>query len=107
MASQFEKTQIFNASGQELITACEKALLRCNFKVKGFHAETGTLHGGVSWNFFSYGEKISITFGQGGEVKAHSECILPTQFIDWGKNKRNILRFFEALEEIIPRFELF
>lgn len=47
-------------------------------------------HHGVS--FSSWGEKITITLSYLNPVttqlQIHSECGLPTQFIDWGKNKK-------------------
>lgn len=43
-------------------------------------------------SFKSYGEKITITvnrFANGTEIDILSECGLPTQMFDMGKNKEN------------------
>ena len=47
-----------------------------------------------SLNLWSWGEKISIEVSFDGVVKARSECALPTQCFDWGKNSRNVKIFF-------------
>lgn len=56
-------------------------------------------HHGVS--FSSYGEKITISLtviDQGStKVDILSECGMPTQIFDWGKNKSNISAIFNYL----------
>ena len=57
------------------------------------------LHHGTS--FTSWGEKITITLtpvqGNQTQVHIHSECGLPTQVIDWGKNKQMVNSIYEYL----------
>ena len=53
----------------------------------------------------SYGEKITITLRviQGGtNVHVHSECGMPTQLFDMGKNKANVEKIFAYLETGMP-----
>ena len=63
-------------------------------------------HHGVS--FSSWGEKITITLtyinDYSTNVDIHSECGMPTQVIDWGKNKRIVCNIFENIEANIGRF---
>lgn len=50
----------------------------------------------------SYGEKITITllpYGSGTRVHVHSTCGLPTQVIDYGKNRQNVNNIFKYLED--------
>ena len=58
------------------------------------------IHHGAS--FTSWGEKITITLTVLGpettQVHIHSECGLPTQIIDWGKNKQIVCNVYEYLE---------
>ena len=53
--------------------------------------------------FTSWGEKITITLGRVGEASTSlsifSECALPTQVIDWGKNRKNVHNIFEYIEK--------
>ena len=53
----------------------------------------------------SYGEKITITLrplGQGTDVHVLSECGMPTQLVDGGKNKSNCAVIFRYLEANMP-----
>lgn len=53
------------------------------------------LHG---MSFKSYGEKITITLNRtanGTEVDILSECGMPTQFFDSGKNRQNVNNIFD------------
>ena len=57
------------------------------------------LHHGAT--FTSWGEKITITLTPCGanatQVTIHSECGMPTQVIDWGKNKQIVCNVYEYL----------
>lgn len=57
-------------------------------------------HHGVSMS--SWGEKITITLtrlpNNATNVHIHSECGLPTQVIDWGKNKKIVQGIFNYLD---------
>ncbi len=47
-------------------------------------------------NLYSWGEKIKIRFSE-GIVVISSQCKLKTQILDWGKNKRNVIKFKKLL----------
>jgi hypothetical protein len=49
-------------------------------------------------NFWSWGETMSFLIYQDGTVSAQSKCSFPVQLFDWGKNKRNLGRFFQLLD---------
>ena len=57
------------------------------------------IHHGMS--FVSYGEKITVTLTYLGEDKTQidvvSECGMPTQIIDYGKNKKNVAAIFNYI----------
>ncbi len=52
--------------------------------------------------FTSWGEKITITLtplsATTTKVEVLSECGMPTQIIDWGKNKQNVCNIVEYIE---------
>ena len=58
-------------------------------------------HHGVT--FTSWGEKITVTItalqGNTTKVDILSECGMPTQVIDFGKNQRNVNTLFECLNK--------
>jgi hypothetical protein len=56
-------------------------------------------------NLMSWGETVEawISHGpQGAVVRLRSKCALPTQVIDWGKNRKNVERIVEALRLLVP-----
>ena len=63
-------------------------------------------HHGVS--FTSWGEKITITLmpldPYNVRIDIHSECGMPTQIIDYGRNKRNVCNIFEYIVPNLARF---
>jgi hypothetical protein len=52
----------------------------------------------VSW--WSWGETFKVRV-LSQKVLVRSECALPTQRFDWGKNKENVTRFFDHLDDIL------
>jgi uncharacterized ubiquitin-like protein YukD len=50
-------------------------------------------------NLLSWGERVVLDFSQQGSVLVRSECSLPTQCFDWGKNKANVQKFLTQLEQ--------
>ena len=58
------------------------------------------LTSGIS--FTSWGERVQVTLTNGGPqttVDVFSECSLPTQVVDWGKNKENVNKIIYYLEQ--------
>lgn len=61
------------------------------------------IHHGAT--FTSWGEKITVTLtpqGEGTVVDIISECGMPTQIVDWGKNASNVNAIFRYLENGLP-----
>lgn len=106
MAHQAEMKKDYNVAITYFIQkmrAIESSGLRFNLKSEN-PAEGGSvwfrLHSGMSAK--SYGEKITITLrptAYGTNVHIHSECGLPTQLMDLGKNKSNCEEIFRYLEQ--------
>ena len=106
MAHQAEMQKDYNVAITYFIQkmrAIESSDLRFIFKSEN-PAEGGSvwfrLHSGMSAK--SYGEKITITLrptAVGTNVHIHSECGLPTQLMDLGKNKSNCEEIFRYLEQ--------
>lgn len=65
----------------------------------------GFMQGKVSMGMRSWGENVlaTIRYGPRGAVLTlRSECALPTQVIDWGKNRQNVELIVEALRPLAP-----
>ena len=57
----------------------------------------------------SYGEKITVTLtdlgGTATNVRIHSECGMPTQLMDLGKNMENVTYLFGFLTQGLPQVQ--
>lgn len=51
----------------------------------------------TSVNIRSWGEKVLISFLPDNSISVTSKCALPTQCLDWGKNKANVGRFMAEI----------
>lgn len=52
----------------------------------------------VSWG--SWGESIVVLRVAADRLQVRSECAMPTQVFDWGRNENNVKRFFATLVAI-------
>ncbi len=105
MAHSAEETRSYAVSPayfQEKVRGIANAGLNLIFRSEN-PTDTGVwyrIHHGMS--ALSYGELITITLtytATGTDVKIHSECAMPTQLMDGGKNKNNIRLIYEYLEK--------
>lgn len=49
-------------------------------------------------SMLTFAERINIYVGA-TEILVKSECLFPAQFLDFGKNERNVALFFEKFNE--------
>ncbi len=47
----------------------------------------------TGFNFRSWGERILINFLPDNSISITSQCSLPSQCFDWGKNRDNVSKF--------------
>ena len=50
-------------------------------------------------NVRSWGERVQINFSPDNSISVTSKCALPTQCLDWGKNKANVMKFMAEIRE--------
>ena len=48
-------------------------------------------------NLWSWGERVVVDFFTQDSITVTSSCVRFTQFFDWGKNKSNVRKLFEAI----------
>ena len=60
--------------------------------------------GSTGMSLASWGETIIIQWTSNSTVRVRSECAMPTQCFDWGRNKRNIDRLRLALSPVPVAF---
>ena len=68
--------------------AVRKSLENLSWKIR--EETSNKILASTSMGMRSWGEKIHINFLTDGSISITSKCALPTQFLDWGKNKKNI-----------------
>lgn len=58
----------------------------------------------VRLSFWSFGERVTVALGSVDGcslVDITSSCVLRTQILDWGKNERNVRRFFDEIDKVL------
>jgi hypothetical protein len=93
----------YSANGQypgtraDFVRVAQDAATQCGFKVKEASPEQGWVKARAGFGLRSWGENIDIRVNDGGGVEVISQCLMPTQFIDYGKNKSNVNRILARL----------
>lgn len=98
MAASYQQAYTMNASVQrigDLINSSDFAVW-CKLVLRSVNPTANGVwfqfHNGA--NFRSWGENVTITLSVAGPdstfVTIHSECSVPTQVVDWGKNKEHV-----------------
>jgi hypothetical protein len=94
-----ESTRKFDLKSAVLAAAVENALsdLGWQFKRGAYSTQFDARTGFSVWSYA--GERITIQIGEGGDIWVRSECTSPIQCLDWGKNRKNVDRFFNVLSQ--------
>ncbi len=81
---------------------CHKAAIQLGFKIFKEDLIDGVITFTIKDSIWSFGENFKILISKVENstiVKVFSEGSVGLQIYDWGKNKKNIERFFEAINE--------
>ncbi len=73
--------------------------------VRAVRGGGGVLAGETAMGWRSWGERVTATTGygpRGALVVLVSECLLPMQIVDWGKNRANVVAVLERLRALAP-----
>ena len=97
MAAKFQQTQRFQLNKETLFNNCKMALISAGCTLKFDSLPSGIITGKFGANLFSWGEEVTVTITDNGDVTIKSACVLPTQIIDWGRNKKNVIKIFSLL----------
>ena len=111
MAANYQTMNTYNAPYQQIRDMLMDPTF-CTFNKFSFKVESPTYEGYILYfkngvNFSSWGEEIQINITQlpgdpsKSNVVIRSECALPTQIVDWGKNKENVNKVINYLQQRI------
>ncbi len=101
MANSYTEKLQLQVSLETAKIKTEEALLKSGFKRSRWIENDQAFYSESAITIWSWGEDIEVRFQEneaGTLVWFTSSCKLATQFIDWGKNKKNAKKFFVALQ---------
>ena len=87
---------------REVIDAVVEDLVRRNskYRVEKDTSNSVALRVGVGW--LSWGEDVTLTV-ENASIHIISKCVVPTQIIDWGKNRKNVELVATTVHRAITR----
>ena len=92
-----QQTEMFNLNGGSLYSLVKSGFAELGWKVT--IDNPSYLEASASLNLASWGEKISVSI-EGMTATIVSKCLLPTQCVDWGKNKKNVMMLLKTLRKL-------
>jgi hypothetical protein len=104
MAANAEKMVYIDLPFEQVYLVLGTALTNMGAKIKSADQTSGVLTASRGASLSSWGETITISpyrTPRGCSLKIKSECSLPTQIFDWGKNSENINRFAIELSSLL------
>lgn len=91
---------VCKTSYNKTFEAVKKALEDCKFSIRKADKKTGEIKASAGISFWSWGETLNISVSKvnKNKTKVSISSGVKAQLIDWGKNKKNIDKFFDALD---------
>jgi len=97
MAAKHFETRNFPVDKEKLMYNAKLAMFANGFELKYEDQKSGFIMAKSGFSLFSWGENLHITVEDNGNVTIKSECAMPTQLIDWGRNKKIVHKIFATL----------
>jgi hypothetical protein len=97
VGARYQATARYSGSRADIVSAAQGVAEQSGFKVQQADPDAGSIRARVGFSFRSWGENISVHVDDTGTVQVTSECSMPTQLVDYGKNKSNVTRFLAGL----------
>lgn len=82
---------------EKLIDALSDFLVKNDYKI--IKQSSDSLEVSVSANFLSWGELVTVSFITDEVINIKSQCKLPTQVFDWGKNRKNVNKIADFIDQ--------
>lgn len=112
MAARASFARVFQVNIQQLMALLRDPAFQINSHMEfvsempfGYEIHYRFRHGVT---FTSWGENILIKLIPSGpdlvNVEVFSECVMPTQFIDWGVNNQNVNNILAYISYNLPRY---
>lgn len=104
ITSKFQEQKNIIGNPNDNVKHIENALKNAGFNKVGLNAEENLFYAQTNFSMSSFSEYIEVSFNHDDnstDLVFKSICSLPTQLIDWGKNKRNYKKFERELEKLM------
>lgn len=79
----------------KLLKEIREALRQLSWKI--IYEQPGSIQVSTGISLRSYGENVTITILKDNSILIKSQCTVPIQAYDWGKNRDNVMRFLGVL----------
>ena len=93
MTARYENSQRFGAQMPNVLAAIDGALHDIGAKAIDWSADRHRVTAKIPVNFWSWGERLTASVDESGEVLVTSVCSFSLQIFDWGKNAENCWKF--------------
>lgn len=98
MANKHIRVIQLQEPAQHFFQRAAEAMRRMGWNV--FRVEPQFLEGSVSMSFWSWGEDIQMRQVAEDQVELVSKCKLVTQVIDFGRNRKNIDKILNMMDQV-------
>ena len=97
----------YNKPQNIVYITCHKVAIDLGFNIFKEDIDGGEIKFKVPMSIWSFGEKFKILITQINQskttVEVASDAVVGLQIIDWGKNNKNIMKFFETLNNMLEK----
>jgi hypothetical protein len=104
METRFRDSKIVDANRSSAIAGLNYALRRLPVVRVVWSDGDTRVTCNVGMSGWSWGERLTMRFGDDGELSVESVCRFPLQLFDWGKNERNVELIYEWIGEYLELF---
>jgi len=84
MGARYQGTGQYSGTRADIVRAAQEVAGQSGFKVQEVNADEGSVSARAGFSLRSWGEKISVHVDEAGTVQVTSECLMPTQIVDYG-----------------------
>jgi hypothetical protein len=86
---------------EDIIRVAERVLDDLGWHIN--YVEDDRIQVRTATGIWIFGDQMTVDVSSRGTVHVHSQCIWPTQIIDFGRNDKHVERFLDRLERRLDK----
>jgi len=98
MANKHERVVDLQEAPNDFLSRAYRSIQRLGWNIRSTNPQG--IEASVPTSIWSWGERISVTVQPDGRGLVRSASALPTQFIDWGRNRKNVELLLKTMDNI-------